>query len=322
VPRPPRIDFPGAWHHVGNRGLSQRSMFDVVAEARFFLSLLAREVRAGRIAILAYCILGNHFHVLLVSLRGELPAVMRDVMSRYVKWFNARLPRDGPLCRGRYWSRLLTSETYRRIVLGYVHDNAVAAGIAAKPEQHAFSSAFHYASARRPPWLSTTWADGWLPDDSPRPEQDAADDRELVELRLRQRPQARDPLDDLLGATPTAVRAWLESRAVAADGTASRIALVAPGKIRRVVSAAKRGGEWALSDRLARGMAAWDVCLPGLLRDLAALSQREIAALLGDPETTVRRRVGLHERALVEQVGYMERVSELASACLARRQAA
>ena len=63
--RRPRDDAPGRWHHLTNRGLAKRSMFETERDCRQFLALLAKEVRAGRIKVHAYCLMLTHYHLLV-----------------------------------------------------------------------------------------------------------------------------------------------------------------------------------------------------------------------------------------------------------------
>ncbi len=68
--RSPRIDYEGAWHHVYNRGIAKRAMFETAADVRAFLDLLGEEVARGRIEVHVFCVLTTHFHRLLRGLRG------------------------------------------------------------------------------------------------------------------------------------------------------------------------------------------------------------------------------------------------------------
>ncbi len=77
--RNPRQDHPGSWHHVMNRGIARRSLFESRDDIRFFLACLARAVRRGQIEVHAWCILTTHFHLLVRSPGGELSAAMRRV---------------------------------------------------------------------------------------------------------------------------------------------------------------------------------------------------------------------------------------------------
>jgi REP element-mobilizing transposase RayT len=134
MPRHPRFDEPGAWFHLGNRGVAKRTMFDTPEEIRYFLALLAREVRAGRLLVIAFCIMSTHFHLLVVSLRGQLSGSMQRVQNQYVRRFNRRRRRDGPLVRGRYFSRRVRTDRYRRCVVGYIDRNPVTAKIVTSPD--------------------------------------------------------------------------------------------------------------------------------------------------------------------------------------------
>lgn len=72
MPRPLRTDTPGSLHHITNRGVAHRTVFESRREVRFFLSRIAKVVRRGWIELHAYCILPNHFHVLVRSVvRGR-----------------------------------------------------------------------------------------------------------------------------------------------------------------------------------------------------------------------------------------------------------
>lgn len=152
-----RRDNPDTWHHVMNRGVARRPIFENDLDRRFFLSLLAQEVRAGRLEIHAFCLMLTHFHLLVRSVTGELSEAMRRIQNRYARWFNRSRKRDGPLFRGRFLSRFVDTLGYRRNVVTYIHDNAVAAGLVADPADYAWSSAKHYAEGKSPRWLETSW---------------------------------------------------------------------------------------------------------------------------------------------------------------------
>lgn len=108
-----RCDEPGSWHHVVNRGIAKRTLFEDREDIRYFLSRLAREVRRGRLEIHAYCVLTTHFHALVKSPRGELSEAMRRSQNEYSRFFNRRHRRDGTLVRGRFLSRPVDSLEYR-----------------------------------------------------------------------------------------------------------------------------------------------------------------------------------------------------------------
>lgn len=82
MPRGERLDEAGAWHHVFNRGLARRTVFEAERDGRAFLSLLARSVRNRRLEVHAYCLMSTHFHLLVRSVDGRLSAAPKQESSR------------------------------------------------------------------------------------------------------------------------------------------------------------------------------------------------------------------------------------------------
>ena len=78
-----RHDGPGVWHHVANRGIARRSVFEVSADVRFFLSRLARAYRKGLLEIHGYCMMITHFHLLVRSPVGQLSDTETGTFFRY-----------------------------------------------------------------------------------------------------------------------------------------------------------------------------------------------------------------------------------------------
>ena len=117
MPRTPRQDEPGTWHHVFNRAIARRALFERREDYRFFLANLARAARRGEIEIHAYCLMGTHYHLLLRSPEGRMAEAMHRVQLAYSRWFNRSRRRDGSLVRGRYGSRLVRSLSYRRVIV-------------------------------------------------------------------------------------------------------------------------------------------------------------------------------------------------------------
>jgi REP element-mobilizing transposase RayT len=126
--RQPRVDQPGSWHHVINRGIAKRPLFESRSDVRFFLARLVRQIRLGRIEVHAYCFMTTHFHLLVRSPLGELSEAMRRVQNEHSRRFNRRKKRDGALIRGRFFSRPVRSLQYRRALVRYIDANPSAAG--------------------------------------------------------------------------------------------------------------------------------------------------------------------------------------------------
>ncbi len=157
--RLPRGDSPDSWHHVINRGLAKRPLFETRADIRYFLSRLAREVRAGRIEVHSWCVLTTHFHLLIRSPVGELSEAMRLVQNAYSRWFNRRQKRDGALIRGRFFSKPVTSLQYRLQLVRYIDANPITARLVTRVGQYPYGSAHQYVHGHGPRWLTRQWVE-------------------------------------------------------------------------------------------------------------------------------------------------------------------
>ncbi len=149
-----RIEFPGAWYHVMNRGAGRRAIFKTDSHRRLFLDLLGELDTTFRTETHAYCLLDTHYHLLLRTPEGNLSRAMRHLNGLYTQRYNRLTRSDGPVFRGRYKSLLVDSDGYLLQVSRYIHRNAVEAGIAKHAERYRWSSYPGYAGiGRRPEWL-------------------------------------------------------------------------------------------------------------------------------------------------------------------------
>lgn len=112
MPRPQRIEYPGAWYHVMNRGAGRRVIFRTNVQRQGFLELLGELSEIYGIAVHAYCLMGNHYHLLIHTPRGNLSAAMRHLNSVYTQRFNRSIGTDGPLFRGRYKAVVVEADAY------------------------------------------------------------------------------------------------------------------------------------------------------------------------------------------------------------------
>ena len=164
MPRPARFQYPGAWHHVMNRGASRQPIFLSRKDRRLFLKLLGEAVERCQIEVHAYCLMGNHYHLLVRTPEPNLHHAIHHLAANYVRGFNARHGRDGPLFRARYKSILVETDDYLLAVSRYIHRNPVGLGVTdlAGFEWSSFRS---YVGDQRPPRLLSTatildWAGG------------------------------------------------------------------------------------------------------------------------------------------------------------------
>lgn len=328
--RPQRSDAPGVWHHVMNRGIARRTVFENRRDTRCFLARLACVVRAGWIELHAYCVMTTHFHLLVRTTDAGLSRPMGRVLNNYVRWFNRGRKRDGPLFRGRFRSRPVESLEYRRQLVRYIDANPVEAGLVPTPALYPHGSAQWYAQAKGPPWLDRSWIEqelrGGVAGAAYDPQKylstfGAPISRALgrvIERRIESGLRDPDPLDDLLGAAPDTVRRWMQRKAALADGTGIDLPVCDPAEVLELLAVehALRGG-WRL--RLSRvSTDAWRLMQVALLRDLCASSWLEIGIHLEIPDQGARRAYRLHVRALTEREEYAVLVGRLAANAIAR----
>lgn len=154
--RPLRIEYPGAYYHVMNRGLSRRNIFVVDKDRERFLELLGETSRQWKVEVFAYCLMGNHYHLLLQTAGVGLSRAMRHLDGIYTQRFNRAHHRDGPLFRGRYKAILIDAEAYLLSVVRYIHQNPIGAGRVTEMDRYRWSSQRGYVhKGRGPAWLNT-----------------------------------------------------------------------------------------------------------------------------------------------------------------------
>jgi REP element-mobilizing transposase RayT len=125
---------------VVSRGVDHRAIFERESDRRAFLSLLGDAVAIDRVRCLNYCLMGNHFHLVLRAREEPFGDVMRDVISVYARRFNGRFGREGCLFERRYWARHVTTERDMAALTRYVARNPVRAGLCASPEAWPWSA--------------------------------------------------------------------------------------------------------------------------------------------------------------------------------------
>ena len=144
--RLPRLSIAGYPHHVIQRGNNRQAIFLGPQDHRQMLALLQEHARQHEVAVHAYVLMGNHFHLLLTPHDGEgLPRMMQAVGRRYVRYFNDTYGRSGTLWEGRYKSTLIEAERYLLACMAYIDLNPVRAGMVARPRDYPWSSHAHYA---------------------------------------------------------------------------------------------------------------------------------------------------------------------------------
>jgi len=152
--RPLRIQYPGAWYHVMNRGSRSNAVFLRNQDYKAFIDILKESAELWKVNIAAYCLMSNHYHLLIQTPEANLSRSMRHINGVYTQRFNKMHGSDGPLFRGRYKSILIDADSYLLEVVRYIHRNPLRAGIARSIGAYPWSSHHGYLSeAKDWAWL-------------------------------------------------------------------------------------------------------------------------------------------------------------------------
>jgi REP element-mobilizing transposase RayT len=317
----PRGDYPGAWHHVTNRGLAHRPAFEGRSDVRSFLALLARRVHEGQIEVHAFSILTTHFHLLLRSTRGDLSDALMWIENQYVKHFNRLRERDGSLFRSRFRSRIVDTEEYWFNVIRYIDANPVDAELCRRSSEYEFGSARMYCGQRSAPWLSRYSVEQTVMRCARKPRFEAGDyerlfglgpgvdDRWILERRLERGTANRggeERGNELLHAAPAHVLDWLRSCAKLADGGSIGLTLAAPAQVERQLLRLTGAEPDACCPARTRIARPWRSLEAGLLRDLCGLTLHEISMRTQVSCTAVWKLCNRHSERLGSDGAYAE----------------
>lgn len=154
MPRPLRLEFQDAYYHVMNRGANYQNIFNTNEQRTIFLGLLAEATLLFQIEIHAYCLMNNHYHLLVKTPRANLARAMRHINGVYTQRFNRIEKSDGPLFRGRYKAIVIDKEAYLLQVSRYIHQNPLKAKIIKELSKYKWSSYPSYLQPKiKPKWL-------------------------------------------------------------------------------------------------------------------------------------------------------------------------
>ena len=152
--RPLRITYPGAFYHITSRGNERKAVFKSRQDRIRFLEYLCSASERYDAAVHTYCLMDNHYHLLLETPSGNLPQIMRHINGAYTTYFNVKRSRSGHLFQGRYKSILVEKDEYAKELSRYIHLNPVRANMVSAPEIYAWSSYRQYIGKKMPDrWL-------------------------------------------------------------------------------------------------------------------------------------------------------------------------
>ncbi len=152
--RPLRIEYPNAVYHVMNRGLSRQDIYRTNDDYKVFLETLKESSKLFNTRIISYCLMPNHYHLLIQTPKANLSRAMRHLNGVYTQRFNRIHKKDGPLFRGRYKAILIQEDEYLKHLIRYIHLNPVQANLTQDPAKFPWSSHSKYLKTKdEKPWL-------------------------------------------------------------------------------------------------------------------------------------------------------------------------
>ncbi len=158
-----RQDASESYYHIYARGAGKKSIFPEPADYQFFLDLFARYLSKkpetgpyglyphyhGVVELLCYCLMGNHFHMLLYQQeQGNVAKFMQSVLTSYTRYFNKKYKSSGPLLESRYKASLIDADAYLMHISRYIHLNP------RYWQRYPYSSLSFYYKSSAPDWLS------------------------------------------------------------------------------------------------------------------------------------------------------------------------
>jgi putative transposase len=156
--RPLRLAVPGGVYHVMSRGNGRQDIFLDDADRRRFLAVLRSVTERSNVLCHTYCLMGNHYHLLMETPDGNISLAIRQLNGIYAQWFNRRHDRVGHLFQGRFTSKLIEKETYLLTVSRYVVLNPVRADFVPRPSDWEWSSyRAHVGKAKPVTFLNVDW---------------------------------------------------------------------------------------------------------------------------------------------------------------------
>jgi putative transposase len=195
--RPLRISYPGAFYHITSRGNEQKVIFKNNRDREKFRECLESAVKRYNAVIHAYCLMNNHYHLLLETPSGNLSKIMAHINGAYTTYFNTKLGRFGHLFQGRYKAILVEADEYSMELSRYIHLNPVRAKVVETPEEYEWSSYSYYIGKKKSPeWLKMGFILGYF---GKKASESQKNYKKFVTILINQ--EYESPLKDVVSST-------------------------------------------------------------------------------------------------------------------------
>jgi REP element-mobilizing transposase RayT len=156
MPRRPRIEIAG-YYHIINRGVEQRAVFEEPADYEYFEALMCFYAKGFGITLHNYCLMSNHYHLLIEITHENLSKFMRQLNMNYAIYFNKKKKRVGHLWQGRFKSWFVTDEAYLYTLMLYIEQNPLKAKMVKTLEEYPYSSYHYFLKKEIPECLQQAW---------------------------------------------------------------------------------------------------------------------------------------------------------------------
>jgi len=278
-----RIEFEHAFYHVISRGNTRSKIFKNDIDKLKFLEYLQKLNNKFEVKIHAYCLMRNHYHLLLETPRGNLSKVMHKLNTSYTNYYNYSNNRSGHLFSGRYKAILVEKDRYAQVLSAYIHLNPVRAKLEDRPGKYEWDSFKYYSGENMnlPEFMSTELILGYFDNDKSIAQQ------KYIEYINEQADLRKDPFKKLkagviLGSEP--YMKWLRENikydkridVKISFSKEQRKARLTEKKIRNIISM-----ETGLNDNFKKKILIY------LLRENTPLSLKQIGKKFGIKESAV-----------------------------------
>lgn len=163
------MEFPGAFYHVTSRGNRKQPIFLSDEDRYYFLNCLREAHERFQAVFHVYCLMDNHYHLLVGTPNGDLSRIMHLINLKYAAYFNLKHGHSGHTFQARFRATVVQAEGYAREAACYIHLNPVRAGLVRSPEDFEWSNCRDYFGLRPSyPWTETDFILGLFAPDFSR----------------------------------------------------------------------------------------------------------------------------------------------------------
>jgi REP element-mobilizing transposase RayT len=145
------------YYHIINRGVEQRVVFEEADDYEYFEELMCFYMQSHGVTLHNYCLMPNHYHLLIETSTDNLSKFMRQLNMNYAIYFNKKYKRVGHLWQGRFKSWYVTDEAYLYTLMRYVEQNPLKAKMVKRLEEYPYSSYHYFFNKEIPECLQKAW---------------------------------------------------------------------------------------------------------------------------------------------------------------------